>query len=115
MHWAISDSQKTTYPSEEATGEWPSCKAEAVEKLHNDEAKMFAAVKEMKLQKAAYGIMVNNIAGERIMNPNEQVSKVSRCPEGQFKSLNAQDLQDLGTLILGPLCSPITQRRYSEH
>ena len=49
-------------------------KAEAVEKLHNDGAKMFAAVKEMKLQKVAHGIMVNNIAGERIVDPNEQVS-----------------------------------------
>ena len=32
----------------------------------------------MKLQKVAYGIMVNNIAGERMMDPNEQVYKVSR-------------------------------------
>ena len=38
-----------------------------MEKLHNDEAKIFAAVKEMKLQKVAHGIMVNNIAGERMI------------------------------------------------
>ena len=53
-------------------------KTEALEKLHNDDAKMFAAVKEMKLQKVAHGIMVNNIAGERMMDPSEQVSEVSR-------------------------------------
>ena len=34
-------------------------KAETVEKLHNYGAKMFAAVKEMRLQKVACGIMVN--------------------------------------------------------
>ena len=52
-------------------------KAEAVEKLHKDGAKMFSAVKEMRLQKVGCGIMVNNIAGERMMDPNEQVSRVS--------------------------------------
>ena len=45
-----------------------------MEKLHNDGAKIFAAVKEMRLQKVARGIMVNNIAGQRMMDPNEQVS-----------------------------------------
>ena len=79
--------------------------AEALEKLHKDEAKMLAAVKEMKLQKVAHGIMVNNIAGERMMDPNEHVSQVSRYFEDQFKSPN---VQDLGTLSLGPLCSPTT-------
>ena len=66
---------------------------------------MFAAVKEMKLQKVAHGIMVNNIAGERIVDPNEQVSRVSRFFEGQFKSPNAQDLDALNSR---PLCHPIT-------
>ena len=45
-------------------------KAEAVEKLHNDGAEMFSAVKEMRLQKVGHCIMVNNIAGERTMDPN---------------------------------------------
>ena len=80
-------------------------KAEAVEKLHNDGAKMFAAVKERKLQNVAYGIMVNNIAEERTVDPNEQVSRVSRFFEGQFKSPNAQDLD---ALVSRPLCHPIT-------
>ena len=79
--------------------------AEALEKLHNDEAKMLAAVKEMKLQKVAHGIMVTNIAGERMMDPNEHVSQVSRYFEDQFKSPN---VQDLGTLSLRSLCSPTT-------
>ena len=47
---------------------------------------MLAAVKEMNLQKVVNGILFNNIAGERMMDPNEQVSKVSRYFEGQFKS-----------------------------
>ena len=41
--------------------------------------------KEMKLQKVAHGIMVNNIAG------NKQVSWVSGYLEGQFKYPNVQD------------------------
>ena len=86
-------------------------KAEAVEKLQNDWAKMFAAVKDMKLQKEGHGIMVNNIAGERMMDCNEQVSQVSKFFEGQFKSPNAQDL---GTLIPKPLCQSITTEEVSQ-
>ena len=52
-------------------------KAEAVEKLHNDGTKMFAAVEEMRLQKVACGIMITNIADERMIDPNEHVSQVS--------------------------------------
>ena len=63
-------------------------KTEAVEKLHNDGAEMFSAVKEMRLQKVGCGIMVNNIAGERMMDPNEQASRVSEYIEVEFKSPN---------------------------
>lgn len=78
-------------------GEYLHAKADTVKKLHKDGAKIAAAAKEMKIQKVASGIMVNNIAEERMMDPNEQVSQVqipqctrSGCPDFEATKLHAE-------------------------